>query len=315
MSGSPLLASVSELPRPFGPCAVTIGNFDGVHAGHRRLIERTVEVARSNSWRAVALTFDPHPTCVLAPDRSPRLLTTLARRAELIRARGVDTVVTLPFTRETASLAPEEFARRILVDALGARAVIVGDNFRFGRGAAGHADTLQKLGAELGFTVHVIAAVRCRGRVVSSTEVRESIRNGNMTRAWRMLQRPFDLQGDVVRGAGIGSKQTAPTLNLRPTADALPAPGVYVTRTHEPETGRGWDSVTNVGYRPTFGGGELTIETFLLDPLEGETPRQIRVEFLYRLRDERKFENPEALKQQILRDVARARKFHRRAPV
>src|SRR5581483_4787888 len=208
MSGAPLLASISELPRPFGPCAITIGNFDGVHAGHRALIDRTVQIARANDWRAVALTFNPHPMRVLAPDRAPALLTTIEQRARLMMSLGMDAVVTLPFTRDVAALAPDDFARTILAEALGARAVIVGENFRFGRGAAGHADTLQALGAQHGFSIAVIPALRCRGNIVSSTLVRNSLRDGAITRAWRLLARPFDLEGEVVSGAGIGSKQT-----------------------------------------------------------------------------------------------------------
>lgn len=308
---------LSGLPQPFGPCAVTIGNFDGVHAGHRRLIASTIDIARRDKCRAVAITFHPHPACVVKPDKAPPLLTNLGQRARIMCELGLDAVVVLPFTAELARLSPEEFVRAVLVNAVHASAVIVGDNFRFGRGAAGHIDTLHRLGAELGFRTEVVDAVRCRGHVVSSTEIRNAIQQGNVSRAWHMLGRPYAIEGDVVRGAGVGSKQTVPTLNLSPAAEVLPGRGVYVTRTHDIANGRAWPSVTNVGVRPTFGGEHLTIETFLLTPLEGDTPDRIRVEFLYRLRDERRFESPEALKQQILRDAQRAQRFHtllRRVP-
>jgi riboflavin kinase/FMN adenylyltransferase len=304
--------SLEQLPRPFGPSVVTIGNFDGVHVGHRALIRRTAGIAHQSGWRAVALTFHPHPTCVVAPHKAPPLLTTIDQRTGIMCDLGLDAVVVLPFTPAIAGLTAEQFVRGILVDALGAAAVVVGDNFRFGHKAQGHVDTLAALGAELGFQTEIVQAVRCRGRVVSSTEVRQSVQRGDVGLAWRMLQRPYPLQGEIVSGAGVGAKKTVPTLNLSPDAQVLPARGVYVTRTHD-SAGRAWPSVTNVGYRPTFGGEHLTIETFLLSALEGESPRHIRVEFLHRLRDERRFDTPEDLKRQILRDAARAREFHRRA--
>lgn len=297
--------SLAELPRPFGPCALTVGNFDGVHVGHRALIRRTVEMARQNGWRAAGLTFHPHPTCVVAPDKSPPLLSTIEQRTALMCELGLDAVVVLPFTPQVAALSGDEFASSIILGELGARLVVVGDNFRFGKKAAGTAETLRRQVA-----TDVVPAVTCRGRVVSSTEVRQAVLAGKVTLAWRMLDRPFSLEGNVVPGAGVGSRQTVPTLNLGPSAEVMPARGVYVTRTG---AGATWESVTNVGYRPTFNGHHLTIETFLLSPLQGEDPRRIEVEFLYRLRDERRFDSPEALKQQILRDVRRAQSFHRLA--
>jgi riboflavin kinase/FMN adenylyltransferase len=190
--------------------------------------------------------------------------------------------------------------------------VLVGDNFRFGHLHAGDTRLLERLGTEHGFCVEVIPAVRMRGRVVSSSEVRRLIGEGNVALAGRMLGRCHAVAGPVVRGHGIGSKQTVPTLNLAPAAEVLPANGVYITRTTDTEGGRSWPSVTNVGYRPTFGGDALAIETFLLEPLEGAGPRAIRVEFLKRLREEVKFDSPAELKAQILRDVGRANAYFRR---
>jgi len=197
---------------------------------------------------------------------------------------------------------------------LGARAVLVGDNFRFGNKAAGNVTVLAELGARLGFTTEIVPAISCRGRVVSSSGIRELIRGGNVSLAGRFLLRPYGLEGEVVTGRGVGSKQTVPTLNLATAAEVIPANGVYVTRTRDLGDGREWHSITNVGYRPTFGASDqLTIETFLLDPLEGETPARIRVEFLRRVRAERKFESPESLRVQILKDVGTAQRYFRRA--
>lgn len=307
--------SLDEAGGGFGPSVLTIGNFDGVHAGHRRILRRVVALARDRGWRPSVLTFDPHPACVVAPERAPRLLTTPAERAALMGEEGIEQVLILPFTPELSLLAPEAFARDILAARLDARAVLVGDNFRFGHKHAGDTRMLAHFGAQYGFSVEIVPAVRMRGRTVSSSEVRRLIAAGSVSLAGRMLERCYALAGPVVRGHGIGSKQTVPTLNLAPAAGMLPAQGVYITRTTDTGNRRSWPSVTNVGTRPTFGGGMLTVETFLLEPLEGETPGAIRVEFLKRLRGERKFESPGALKSQILRDVARALGYFRRLSI
>jgi riboflavin kinase / FMN adenylyltransferase len=291
---------------------VTIGNFDGVHAGHRQLLRRVVELGRENNLKPAVLTFDPHPTRVVAPQRAPRLLTTVEERIALIREQGVQDVVVLPFTTEVAQLSPEEFVQRIVVGQLHARIVMVGDNFRFGHKQAGDIKTLSELGVRFGFQTHVVDAVRRRGRVVSSSEIRRLIEEGNVAMAGRLLERSYALSGDVVSGHGIGSKETVPTLNLKTPAEVIPANGVYITRTRDCESGDRWNSITNVGTRPTFDGDSLSIETFLLSSFDGLTPGRIGVEFCRRLRAERKFESADALKQQIFRDVGRAQTFFRR---
>ena len=303
--------SLAEVPSDFGPCALTIGNFDGVHAAHRSIMRRVAAIARDRGWRAAAMTFDPHPTAIVAPEKRPQLLTGIERRTELMRQAGLDEVLVLPFTSEVARLSAERFIREIVTERLDARAVVVGHNFHFGRGAAGDTAMLHELGQFYGFEVEICAAVRYRRHVVGSTQVRQFITHGDMINAWRMLQRPFALEGTVVPGAGVGKQQTVPTLNLSDQTGLVPMAGVYVTRTHDLDDGREWRSVTNVGVRPTFGGDRLSIETFLLSPFDGRTPERIRVEFLYRLRDERKFESAEALKAQILRDARRAERFLR----
>ena len=295
----------------FEPSAVTIGNFDGAHAGHQHLFHEVVRIARERGLRATVLTFDPHPASVVAPDRVPRLLTTHEERCELLREIGIEQVLILPFTKETARLTPEGFVQQILVDVLHAKAVLVGDNFRFGHKQAGNTKTLSELGENYGYQTRIVEAVKFRGRVVSSSEIRRLIACGDVSLACRCLNRPYAISGDVVAGHGIGAKQTVPTLNLRWSAELLPRPGVYITRTRN---GAVWNSITNVGHRPTFGGDpQLSIETFLLDPLDGPAPTQIRIEFLRRVRDERKFETPESLKAQILKDVGRAQAFFRRS--
>jgi riboflavin kinase/FMN adenylyltransferase len=296
------------------PSAVTIGNFDGLHAGHRRIMQRVVEVGRANGWTPTVLTFDPHPTKVVAPSRAPKLMTTTVQRRELMNAAGIERVVVLPFTRELSKLTPAEFAGQILCRELNARAVLVGANFRFGAGQAGDTETLARLGEALGFTTEVVPAATRHGRIVSSSGIRKLIEQGNVSLAGRLLERYYALEGEVAAGRGVGSRQTVPTLNLDTRAELLPAVGVYITRVTDLEDpARAWESVTNVGFRPTFGASDrLSIETHLLSSIDGPAPPRIRVEFLRRVRQERTFENPDALKAQILRDVSRARSYFRR---
>jgi len=296
------------------PSAITIGNFDGLHAGHRRIMSRVVEIAREHGWTPTVLTFDPHPARVVAPSRSPKLMTTMDQRSALMHQTGIEQVVVMPFTKELAKLTPEEFARQVLRDKLDARAVLVGDNFRFGAGQAGDIRTLAELGKRLGFTTEIIHEVKRHGRTVSSSSIRRILESGDVGLASRLLERPYAIEGDIVSGRGVGSKQTVPTLNLRTSAELLPARGVYITRaTDLDQPARQWDSVTNIGYRPTFDDSpDLSIETYLLSPFDGEHPSRIRLEFLRRVREERKFESPEALKAQIFKDVSRAQAYFRR---
>ena len=304
--------SLDQLPRDHGPRAITIGNFDGVHKGHQQIMRRVRAIARERGWNSAVLTFDPHPSKLVAPKRAPRLLTTPVERAGLILEQGIDEVLILPFTPEIAKLTPEEFVEQILVSQLKARAVLVGDNFRFGNRAAGDAHTMEELGRKYGFTTEIVKAISWRGRVISSSEVRRLIEAGRVALACRLLGRPYALRGRVIRGEGIGSKQTVPTLNLDTPAEVLPKVGVYLTRTRALKGPRNWPSITNVGYRPTFNGHGLTIETFLLSGLDGPPPEEISVELLRWVREERKFENADALKAQILRDVGRAQTYFRR---
>jgi riboflavin kinase/FMN adenylyltransferase len=305
--------SLEEVPADFGPSVLTIGNFDGVHAGHRRILRRVCAIAAARGWKPSVLTFDPHPTKVVAPARAPRLMTIPQQRCALMHHEGIEQCLILPFNADMARLTPEAFVEQVLVRRLGIRAVVVGENFRFGHKKAGDTRLLEVLGKRFGFTTEIMPAVSCRGVTVSSSGLRQLVESGAVARAARFLLRPYALEGDVVPGHGVGKQKTVPTLNLATPSEVLPERGVYVTRTTDLEDNRRWESVTNIGFRPTFGGSQqLSIETFLLDPLGGDPPRKIRVEFLWRLREERKFESPEALKTQILKDAGHARAYFRR---
>lgn len=304
--------SLDEALHSFGPCALSIGNFDGVHIGHQALFARVREVANSRGLRSAVLTFSPHPTQVVAPHRAPKLLSTVEQRCEWMRQSGIDQVLILPFNQTLASKTPEDFVQHILVDALQVKAAFIGTNFRFGHKQAGDAALLEQLGARFGFEASGVDTVNWRGHLISSSEIRRLIQTGSVMKAARMLGRCYTLEGNVVRGHGIGSKQTVPTLNLATKAEVLPAEGVYVTHTECLATARRWRSISNIGSRPTFDGDALSIETYLLDPLDTETPQDIRVSFAHRLREERRFDTPELLKLQIFRDVSRALAWHRR---
>jgi riboflavin kinase/FMN adenylyltransferase len=299
---------LEHLPGDFGPSAVTIGNFDGVHLGHQAILRRLCGLAAEHGWKASALTFDPHPTKIVAPERAPSLLMTPERRAQAMAEAGVRQVLILPFDAAIARLAPEAFAEDLLARRMGARAVLVGENFRFGCRQAGNVATLRALGERLGFMVEIVNAVRFRGQVVSSSAIRGLVSAGRVGLANRLLGRPYEIPGRVVSGRGVGSKQTVPTLNVETDAEVIPARGVYATLAD------GADAVTNIGYRPTFGESDrLSIETFLLAAPPDNRRAALTLRFLARLREERKFESPEALKARILFDVRAAERYFRRS--
>jgi len=291
---------------------IAIGNFDGIHLGHQRLLEFCIGLAKESGAVATALTFEPPPLKVLRPEAAPLRISTNEQRLEWFGALGIEAAVVLPFTMELAKLAPEDFVDEILVRQLQVRAVVVGDNFRFGHKQAGSVKLLRELGMRDGFDVIVHEPVVVDGEIVSSTVIRKLISEGEVTRAARMLGRAFALTGEVVAGTGTGRKFTFPTLNLRAEQELLPARGVYITRTvleGEPSSHR---SVTNVGMRPTFNGTGLTVETHLLDYSGNFSPKRIEVRFWKKLREEKKFGGPEELKAQIAKDIARANEFFAR---
>jgi len=312
---SVVFSSLEEATGRFGPCALTIGNFDGVHIGHQQLVREAREQAQTRGCRSAVLTFHPHPRSVVAPDRPTKLLASIDERVALLEETGVDHILVLPFTAELSNLGAEQFVRQILVEQLEARFVVVGDNFRFGHKQGGDTALLASLAAKLGFGTRFVPQIRYRGEAVSSTLIREHLQQGRVARAGRLLGRCYSLSGPVVRGHGIGSKQTVPTLNLQPPDDVLPANGVYVTEVHDLDDDRRWPSITNIGTRPTFDGEDLTIESYLLSHLSGETPQTIRVDFRRWLRAEQKFPDVTALKYQILRDVERANTYWRRTAI
>jgi riboflavin kinase/FMN adenylyltransferase len=305
--------SIAEVPAGFGPTVAAIGNFDGVHCGHREILRAVIEEARATDARAVAITFDPHPEQYLRPEQAPRLLTPMPERLRLLAETGIDAVVVLPFDAALAGLPAREFAGEILAGVLGVRGLHEGHSFRFGRGAEAGIEELRALGAELRFAVHVHSAVRVHGLEVSSSAVRALVAAGDVRRARWMLGRTFAVLSTQARGRGIGTRLLVPTVNLAPYEGLLPGFGVYVTRLKI--GGRAFQGVTNVGNRPTFGEASFAVESHILDfePIEMDEATPIELEFLLRLRGEIEWPSPDALKAQIFKDVARAKRFFRLA--
>lgn len=291
---------------------IAIGTFDGIHLGHQKVLEYAIGRAKETGAVATALTFEPPPVKVLRPEAAPARISTNQQRMDWFGALGMEAAVVIPFTKELAALTPEEFVRQILVEQLKVKAVVVGDNFRFGAKQAGDVKFLREMGMREGFEVVIHPPVMLNEKVVSSTLVRKLVSEGDVRHAARLLGRPFALTGEVVSGTGTGKKFTFPTLNLKPEQELLPTRGVYITRTVLEGETSSHRSVTNVGNRPTFNGSGLSVETHLLDYSGNFAPKTIEIRFWKRLRAEKKFAGVEELKEQIAKDIARANTYFAR---
>ena len=303
-------------PRGWPSPAVTVGNFDGLHRGHQALVGQAVADARARGGTAVVLTFDPHPSRVLAPERAPATIMTLDQKAELLDRMGVDRLAVLPFTRALAGETAEEFARNVLQGALQATTVVVGAGFRFGQRRSGDVSRLRRLGRRMGFAVHAMRPVFHQGAPISSSRVREALARGDVTGAAEMMGRLFFVDGPIVRGLGRGRTLGIPTANIAPANEMLPGNGVYAcwVRVGGPD-GPTWAAVANVGRRPTFGGTETTVEAHILDVDRDLYDRPARLAFLARLRSEQPFPGPDALVAQIRRDIEQGRDALRAAGI
>jgi riboflavin kinase/FMN adenylyltransferase len=301
-----VLRGVVSLPLDSGPTAVTIGFFDGVHRGHQAVLRRTVEVAGDRGLEPVAVTFDRHPREVLSPDSVPRLLTTVEHKAGLIGALGFQALVVLEFTEEFSRWPPDEFVRRILVEGLRAGQAVVGSNFTFGHRAAGTLSVLAELGSASGFSVEGVGLLEIEGRTVSSSSIRDALAGGDLGWPTEALGRRYVVDGTVTTGAGRGTGLGFPTANLEvPARMLLPGEGVYAGKAHLDDDSH--VAAINVGTNPTFGGEPLHLEAFLLDFDRDIQGRPMAVEFWTRLRDEVRFDSPDALARQISDDVERTR--------
>ncbi|HTA85847.1 MAG TPA: bifunctional riboflavin kinase/FAD synthetase [Silvibacterium sp.] len=303
--------SLDSIPASLTRTVLAIGNFDGIHRGHQDIIKKVRERAGLLDSQSVAITFHPHPVRLLRPDRAPRLITPLPERLDLLAQTGIDATVVIPFTEEFSRLSAHDFAADVLHRTLHAVEVHEGDNFRFGHGAQAGTAELEQMGSELGFAVYTHPALTVRGIPVSSSQIRQCIAAGDMSRTRALLGRPFSIRSTPAHGRGIGTRLTVPTINLAPYDELLPANGVYVTRLRIGSSAETFDAVTNAGNRPTFGEDSYAVESHLLDfhPIDLTPDTQIELCFIDRIRSEQRFASPDALKAQILRDVAYARRY------
>src|SRR5437763_5668151 len=294
------------------PTVLTLGVFDGLHIGHQLIMKTVVERSRAAGAAPTVITFEPHPRAVLHPESAPPLLQTFDQKIEALGVLGIEQTIVIHFDKVFARIRAEDFLRDVLVDRLHAREVYLGRGFAFGHNREGNIELLRRVSKELGFFADEVAEVRLRSQRVSSSKVRALLAEGKVNLARRLLGRPYGVEGPVERGAERGALLGFPTANLHPRNRVIPRNGVYVTGTLI--EGQWRRSVTNVGVRPTFGDAtEPSVETFVMNwdgDLYGDV---VRVRFLYRLRDERKFSSIEQLKSQILRDVERANSYFERA--
>lgn len=301
--------SLDDIPAIFGTSVLTIGNFDGVHRAHQAVIAEVVKRARMLNAEAMAVTFEPHPARILRPETAPKLLTPLPQKLRLLEQTGLDSVLVLSFSRDLSLMKPLDFAEKILAHKLHAREIHEGFNFHFGHKAEGNVERLAEFGKQFDFEVKVYPEMKLRGSPVSSSSVRKLLAAGDVSRARALLGRSFSIISHPGRGRGYGHKYTVPTINLEHYDELVPANGVYITRSRIGD--EVFDSVTNVGVRPTFGPDSFAIESHLLNFHEIELSGQTEVEltFVKRLRDEQKFPDVDALRHQIAQDVKHARRF------
>ncbi len=299
-----VITDLSTFPKFLPAPVLTIGNFDGVHLGHRAIFRTLCQRARQIGGTSIILTFDPHPLKILAPERCPLLITPTPKKLALMQACNLDLVVCLPFNRQLANLTPVAFVEEILLGTIGMQEIYVGYDFAFGKGRSGTIALLQELGSRAGFRVHIIEPIAVEERVVSSSSIREWILQGDVDEAALLLGRLYSIAGTVVEGYRKGRELGFPTANVRSTYEVIPGRGVYAVMADW--HGRRYEGVANIGFNPTFGRTELSIEIHLFDFAEQLYGETVEVSFVQKIRDERAFASVEELVKQIRHDVETA---------
>ena len=305
-----LIYDLDQINKPLRNPILTIGNFDGVHKGHLILFDKVKEKARAIGGQSAVMTFEPHPVKVMMPGNGPPLITPTTQKLKLINDAGIDVIFQIPFTKQFAAISACDFVRNILVEKIGIKGIVVGYDYTFGHNREGNIELLKKMGTDLGFSVTMVGQVKVEDMFVSSTFIRKLVQDGNLPDAKKLLGRNYQICGTVVKGKDRGARLLGfPTANLKVIDDLTPKTGVYaVTVLIEDKSYYG---VTNIGYNPTFGNDELSVEVHILD-FSGDLPaKTIRVNFIKRLREEKTFESVEALSKQIGRDIVQARKLFR----
>lgn len=309
-----IIRDLRDIKQPFKNAVVTLGNFDGVHLGHREIFRAVVKTAKKISGTSIVCTFQPHPMKMLAPDKAPRLINTPQERERLIEASCVDVLIIVPFNPELAALSPSQFVQNVLLDIIGVKHLVVGYDYAFGRGRTGDIKFLRNQGAEHNFVVDVFGPVQKDGQVLSSTRIRQAVLSGRVDEAVSLLGRQFNLEGVVVHGEGRGHSLGFATANIETDKELLPPSGVYAAIVRYvgaanfcTQSDAEFHAVVNIGHKPTFGISPLTIEAHLLDTDMDFYGKNLRVYFVQRLRDEQKFNNGQELSVAIAADIAMAR--------
>ena len=302
-----IVNSVNEITKPFSNAVVTVGNFDGIHLGHQMLFKKVIERAQDIGGTSVVLTFYPHPIEVLKRIHVP-VITPLPRKMELIASKGIEVAICQPFTKEFAQITAKEFVKDILMQKIGMKEIIAGYDYSFGKGREGNLDLLKKWGDELGFKVHVVGPIKVNGVVVSSTRVRELIQKGKVEKVKELLGRYYQVTGKVIRGRDRGGRLLGiPTANLALVNEVFPKLGVYAVEVIY--QGKNYPGAANIGFSPTFDNNALSVETHILDFNQDIYGEEIKINFVKKLRDERKFSRVEELVTQIKKDIETARKI------
>lgn len=303
-----IIHDLHSLPEEFKNAYVTIGNFDGVHLGHKPLFEMLIQEARKDNRKALVITFHPHPKAVLHPEIRPfYLITTIEEKISLLEKTGIDGLILLPFSTAFAQITAEEFIREILWSTLQIKKIFIGHDYTFGKNKGGNEALLREMGKELGFEVISIDAVVLDGDVVSSTRLRHAILEGDVKLSAKLLGRPYNISGVVVRGKNRGATLGFPTANVKPDKELLPENGVYAVIIEI--DGARHPGVLNIGYNPTFSGGDLSVEVFIINFDKRIYGKKLNILFIERIRNEKRFETPEKLVAQIKKDIQKAKKI------
>ena len=303
-----LVSDLDQLEGPLTNPVLTIGNFDGMHRGHLALFDKVKERAKSINGQSAVMTFEPHPIKVMIEGDALPLITPIQQKLKLIEDTGIDVIFCIPFTREFAAITARDFVKKILVDKIGIKEIVVGYDYGFGRGREGNIQLLEEMGNHLGFRVHMVDPVRINHALVSSTSIRNLVQEGNLSEAKILLGRDYQISGTVIRGKDRGDRLLGfSTANLELIDELTPRKGVYAVRGHIDD--QTYYGLTNIGYNPTFGEGPFSVETHILDFSGDLLGKAIRVDFIERLRDEKTFETAKDLAEQISQDIIQAREL------
>jgi len=303
-----LISDLKQLEKPLKNPVLTIGNFDGMHIGHLALFDKVKERAKKINGQSAVMTFEPHPIKVMLPGNGPPLITPIHQKLRLMKDTDIDVIFCIPFTKEFAATPAKTFVNDILLDKIGVKEIVVGYDYTFGRKREGNIQLLMEMGDRFGFTVHEVHPVCIDDTLVSSTSIRDLVQDGNLKEAKKLLGRDYQVSGTVIKGKNRGNRLLGcSTANLALIDELTPKVGVYAVRVHIDDQTR--YGLTNIGYNPTFGEGVFSVETHILDFSENLLDKIIRVDFIERLRDEKTFESPKELAEQIGKDILRAREL------